>query len=128
MAQAGEGRGEPSSGGLLDKTLDVGRKLLRAEAGRTRQVLRDEARGMSSGVALLGGAGLLALGGVSALTLSLAKVLLSHPGGAALLGLTLVGGAVGLAFAGVRFLPRHPLATVEAQVRRDLDEVDQQLT
>ncbi|WP_426752736.1 phage holin family protein [Myxococcus sp. Y35] len=128
MADASEIRSGQASGGLLDKTLDVGRKLLRGEASRTGQVLRDEARDMSSSAALLGGAGLLAIGGVSALTLSLAKVLLAHPGRAALLGVGLVGGAAGLALVGLQCLPRHPLATVEEQVRRDLDKVDRALT
>ncbi|AEI67827.1 phage holin family protein [Corallococcus macrosporus] len=128
MAQAGGNQGEQAPGGLLDKTLDVGRKLLRGEADRTRRALHAEARDISSGAVFLGGAGLLALGGVSALTLSLAKVLLAHPGRAALLGLGMVGGAAGLALVGVRCLPRHPLAAVGSQVRRDLDKLDQQLT
>lgn len=127
MERAGNQRGEQHSGGLLKAMLDAGRKVAQVELHRVRAEMRGEARDTLTGVVMLGGAGLLALGGMAALTLAVAKVLLEHPGRSALLGLGLVGGAAGLAVAGVRAVPK-PLAGVREQVRRDAQKVAEELS
>lgn len=123
-----ERRDKQASGGILKATLDVGRKLAQVEMDKTRDTLRGEARHALSGSMELAGAGLLALGGLAALTLAAAKVLLEHPGRAALLGIGLLGGAAGLAAMGLQTFPKRPLAQVGEQVRQDMQRVTEELS
>jgi len=117
-----------TSGGILQATLEVGKKLARVELEKTRDTLRGEAHDTLSGSIQLAGAGLLALGGLAALTLAAAKVMLEHPSRATLLGLGLLGGAVGLTAVGLKTLPRRPLAQVGEQVRQDMERVKGELS
>jgi len=125
---SGERQDKQGSGGILKTTLEVGRKLARVELDKTRETLRSEAQDALSGSMKLAGAGLLALGGLAALTLAGAKVLLENPGRAALLGIGLLGGAAGLTAMGLRKLPKRPLAQVGEQVRRDVQRVTGELS
>jgi uncharacterized membrane protein SirB2 len=113
---------------LVRRALDEARLLARAEVLHAKQELREEIRAAKASGILLGAGGVLALSGITILFTAIAMALpIAEWLAAIIVGvvLLLVAGALGLA--GVKRLPKKPLARTQERIKQDVTLTREQL-
>lgn len=106
---------------LVRQALEEAKLLAKAEVLHAKAEFREELEAAKAGGVLLGAAAALALCGLPLLFVALALTLpLAEPLAALVIGIALLAVAVGLAWVGVKKLPKKPLARTQARLREDL--------
>lgn len=110
-----------STAELIRHAIDEARLLARAEVLHARKELRQELEAARTSGILLGAGGVLGLLGLAALLVAVGLVLpLAQWLGVLLVGVFLVLVAGGLAFAGVKRLPKKPMPHTQERLKTDL--------
>jgi hypothetical protein len=106
---------------LIRHAIDEARLLARAEVLHAKKELQEELKAARAAGILLGAGGVLGLVGLTALFVAVGLVLpLAQWFGVLLVGVFLVLLAGGLAFAGVKRLPKQPLPHTQERLKTDL--------
>ena len=113
---------------LVREALDDAKRLIRLEVELAKEEVRREvAATKSAGIAI--GAGAIALiVGVSLLLVALALAIFPGPIPSLVIGLVLVIGAGIAGFAGVKLLPKKPLAETRRRIETDIETVKERIT
>jgi Flp pilus assembly protein TadB len=110
-----------STAELIRHAIEEARLLARAEVLHAKKELREEVKAARTAGILLGAGGVLGLGGLAALFVAVGLSLPLVPWlGVLLVGAFLVLLAGGLAFAGVKRLPKKPLPHTQERLKTDL--------
>ncbi|HEX5749406.1 MAG TPA: phage holin family protein [Archangium sp.] len=110
-----------STAELIRHAIEEARLLARAEVLHAKKELRQEMKAARTSGILLGAGGVLGLMALAALLVALGLALpLSETLGVLLVGVFLLVVSGGLAFAGVKRLPKKPLPHTQERLKTDL--------
>jgi hypothetical protein len=109
---------------LMDRAIEQARQLVKTEMALARRELGALIDDMTQGAALVGGAGVLALAGLTGLIVS-AGLSMDGRGarGPLLLSTLAIAAAGALAYLGKRQLPEHPLRRMTLQFAQDAGQL-----
>jgi protein-S-isoprenylcysteine O-methyltransferase Ste14 len=113
---------------LVREAIDEAKQLIRLEVELAKdEVRREVVATKSAGIALAVGAAVLILG-VSLLLVALALAIFPGPIPSLVLGLILIASALLAGVAGVRLLPKKPLAETRRRIETDIEIVKERVT
>jgi tetrahydromethanopterin S-methyltransferase subunit F len=119
---------EVSSADLVREAVDEAKQLIRLEVELAKdEVRREVVATKNAGIALGVGAAVLLLG-VSLLLVALALAIFPGPIPSLVLGVILVLSALLAGIAGIRLLPKKPLAETRRRLETDIDVVKGRIT
>jgi hypothetical protein len=124
-----ERKGQQASGSILSELLTQGRRVARAGAKRAEVELKEDARDVAKGSALLGASAWMGMTGLSALVIAVAMAMPRNPvRGVVCAGLGLLGGSVALGLLGLRTMPAQPLSQTKQALKEGASVLKEQLT